>query len=370
MKPIEPVAEKEIQVVRNPSPDCSTPTAFMEFLITTPIEYFEPRNLTGQAKGILKNNVLCVSMGEKLPKVFRKLTTEKILSCPVVDASQRYMGFVDMIDLVRFVSDIFQETNQTWPNAGTEPKGLAVVAQTKKYQNTRAVDIMEAKWYSSKADPFHAVMAGYSLLHGFEILGRSNVHRIPILDPNSEDLVNILTQSMALSIVRQKLGILPEATLNFKVEEMLPFLSPKLITCQETDRVLDCFIKMSDNHISGLPVLDQTGALVDQLSIRDLRGVGIGGEKFKKLFSNVRVFCNMVRKEQTLVPDTHHLREALVPLAPLHVSLTDTLQEVITLMMDGNIHRIWVTKDSRPIAVISQGDLIMIILQSLGMLAR
>ena len=53
--------------------------------------------------------VLTVEEDEKLPHVFAKLVTEGFLGCPVVDSEHRFLCFVDMLDLVHYVCDMFQD---------------------------------------------------------------------------------------------------------------------------------------------------------------------------------------------------------------------------------------------------------------------
>ena len=65
------------------------------------------RQVSGSAAA--GGGVLAVSKDEKLPSVFHKLVTEGFLGCPVLDSEHRFLYFVDMLDLVHYVCDMFEE---------------------------------------------------------------------------------------------------------------------------------------------------------------------------------------------------------------------------------------------------------------------
>jgi CBS domain-containing protein len=194
---------------------------------------------------------------------------------------------------------------------------------------------------------------------------------VPILD-ETEEVIGITTQSMCVSILRQnmtKLGSIRD----LRVAEFLHKLSGPLITVKDSERAIDAFNRMVEQNVSGLAIVNDEGVLQGSISIRDLRGLGIGGERFSRLFLPVKQYKNLVIKEfPKQAPETHYAPDD-VPKTALYVNLTDTFQTVIEKMNDGNIHRLFVVSDTssksgKPKAthVIAQKDVLSCVLWKLG----
>jgi len=228
----------------------------------------------------------------------------------------------------------------------------------------------ESRWFS-QTDPFHAMHQGFSLFYAFETMSKIGVHRVPVLD-NTEDVVGILTQSMAISIIRQQKDRLGEMA-NCKVSEMMNILAPDVVTVKEEDKTITAFRRMVEHNVSGLAIVDGEGVLKGTISVRDLRGVGMSGERFSRLFMPVKAFKELVLKEFPKVAPETHYQPADVPRQPLCVTEDETLWDVIDKMHDGNIHRIFqISKESmdagkpKPVRVISQRNVVSFILNKLG----
>jgi len=124
---------------------------------------------------------------------------------------------------------------------------------------------------------------------------------------------------------------------------------------QDTDPTIKAFRLMIDRKLSGLAVVNSKGELVDTISVRDLRGIGPEAEMFTRLWEPVADYKKRIRK----------MHSESVPLVPVVVLPTDTLETVIRLMETKAVHRVFVVKDHesrRPINVISQSDIIKFIL--------
>ena len=114
--------------------------------------------------------------------------------------------------------------------------------------------------------------------------------------------------------------------------------------------------------VSGLGVVNDKGHLVDILSVRDLRGIGMKAEHFERLWQPVGRFKAETRSE-------FHRQ---TPPQPIHVSEDGSFERVIRLMDDGNIHRVFVvdgTEDGgmRPTHVITQRDVLRFLLSKMGL---
>jgi len=118
---------------------------------------------------------------------------------------------------------------------------------------------------------------------------------------------------------------------------------------------------MIQHNISGLAVVNSAGELVDTISVRDLRGMGVTADNWNRLWDNVLDFKTSCRK----------MFPAQTPAKPIYVTKNDSIHKVIKSMDDGNIHRIWVCemRGGKPIPthVISQRDILRFMLHLSGL---
>jgi CBS-domain-containing membrane protein len=194
----------------------------------------------------------------------------------------------------------------------------------------------------------------------------TDIHRIPVLNRNQR-VVGMVTQSMVVSLLTQNvslLGTLKDA----KVSEMESILAKDLLAIKEDQKAIDAFRMMADKNVSGVAVLDGNGFLVDTLSIRDLRGIGTNAARWRRLHQSVKDYKAATRQDFP----------TQTPREILHVVPNDTIQRVIELMDDGNIHRVFEVEGAttaaspgqtaklKPKHVVSQGDLLRFIALKTG----
>jgi len=178
---------------------------------------------------------------------------------------------------------------------------------------------------------------------------------------NHKRVVNILTQSMVISLFAQNLNQFPSIRY-ITVRRMIPLLSPNLVCCKENDLAVDAFQKIVDNNIRGLAVLNDGGILVDNISIRDLRAIGTSAESWYRLWSTVKDLKQAVRKEFT----------SQTPNKVITVAPEDRFEDIIKRMDDGNIHRVYVAElnssgELIPTHVITQRDILRFVLHRIGL---
>lgn len=340
-------------------------------LARTPIEDRRPRNSSGQIFVWKEGSVVVVRKNETLDRVFKKLTVENFLSCPVVDdtISSQYCGVIDILDLVTFTVDVLfaGESNAAW---------LDFWQKSQKFKETQVWEVLKHNRKATGRGPhdiYHTLGEGFSLLHAFEVLSQSGCHRVPVVNALNR-ICGIYTESMAISDIRQSLhlfGALPD----MRVRDMKQ--SDCVFAIKETDKAIDAFRKMVELDVSGLPIVDHEGVLIGSVSIRDLRGVGTSGEHFSRLFWNVKEYKDQARKEfPACAPSTHWTTQSL-PRSARYVTQNDTFSDVIRAFNDGNLHRIYVVSQESadrgmPIVtgVIAQRDIISQVLLSLGTLSR
>lgn len=284
------------------------------------------------------------------------------LTCRVqVDASQRYTGYVDLLDLVFFVCEMFRSWFDDSGSAGPPVNdSWAKFFLLDRFREATVNDMFASMKLLRSRVPCYPSYRGFSTLWAFEQMSRLGCHRIPVLDSDSK-VHNIVTQSMLISLLAQSLDKLGNLR-HMKVSDMMPGLAADLKTCSEDTLTIRAFKTMSTHNLSGLPVVDARGSLVDTLSVRDLRGIGTKAGYFERLWITVKDFKQEVRKAFP----------SQTPPLPITVTAQDTLETVLKRMDDGNIHRVVVIEKRNdelnvPIRVITQRDILTLIVFRMGM---
>lgn len=306
---------------------------------------------------------MTVQSDETLPRVFRKLAIEGFLSAPVLEGRE-YVGFIDMLDLVKKTIGLFWgDTVEQWVNFWDKEE---------RFMSTTVGDVMRMP-STYERDPFPPLRPDFTTFYALEVMARTSAHRMAIVNPETNRVTGILTHSMLISWLRQNLNKFGNLSKK-PVSEIQKTLKNRVITIGYKEKAINAFNTMVDKNVSGLAVVDENGVLTGAISVRDLRGVGTSGEFFYRLFHTVRDFKKETRDDfPKQAPKTHYSRK-MVPLKGLYVGPTNTLEDVITMMNDGNIHRVFVctpesieAKKPIPTHVISQKD---VLLQVLGELVE
>lgn len=134
-------------------------------------------------------------------------------------------------------------------------------------------------------------------------------------------------------------------------------MTRKVISVAPETTIVDAAKLMLKNHISGLPVLDDEGALVGIVSEGDfLRRSEIGtprkrGRLLKFLFGWGESADNYVHEHG------RKISEIMTP-SPKTVGEQATLADVVALMERGNVKRIPVLRDGRLVGIICRSNLL------------
>lgn len=128
--------------------------------------------------------------------------------------------------------------------------------------------------------------------------------------------------------------------------------------------VHDAIRLMLDRHISGVPVLDQSGKLVGVFTEGDLlRRVELGTERHPTGWK--RIFSSQGRQAQDYVAS--HARQVRDVMTAAVVSTTPkaSLEEAVQLMEKHGIKRLPVLREGRLVGIISRANLLKVLLDSL-----
>jgi len=278
--------------------------------------------------------------------VFKGLIQHNFSSCPVLQKTKnKWYGFLDMANIVKFIVQHFEEGTLS-----SHTNIMALLDETDNFKECLVNDIIKKPM--GIMTPYHPVYVGYSLYAAFEVMARSNLHRLAIVD-HQRALVSILTQSQLVEFAFRNIALLG-AKRSKKVKDM-SYNMHEVFSVKPNDLALRAFNLMSEKNVTGVAVLDE-GVLVDQISMRDLQAMAPDGRLFWRLYKTVHEFIDHV-KTGTMEP-----QPAPRPRHLVTVTSEDTLETVLGLLVHHRIHRVYIVESKasmKPIGLISLRDVLL-----------
>eukprot|EP01080_Neovahlkampfia_damariscottae_P002368 gene2368-2835_t len=269
----------------------------------------------------------------KIPEVFNvhskntiHETLEKLISfknvqsLPVYDKEEKtYVGFVEYQDIVYFISKNPKiDFNKTPIN---EVPGLF------------------------DRNPFIPVYKTDKAIKAIELLVKSDVPRIPILHTETDQVISILSQFDLIRYLSKNMDSLSHDQRKMKISN----LGQKNVSCaNEKTTAIECFQKMNELKIGGLPVVDESnGELIATINASDL-----------KFFEDPKFTTNYNEILQLNVIEFLDKIESRRKI-PIFCDENSTLEQIIKILTDNRIHRTFlVNSKKQPIRVISQQDVL------------
>jgi CBS domain-containing protein len=284
----------------------------------------------------------------------RFLNEEKIHSVPVVDRSQDYhiLGFVDMMDICAFVTNIYYSRTL---NEGTDMINFKYIIDRdfQKHKASELIDLSDnnhlklLKWDSAT---FYDVLS---------VLSKQGYGRVVLLgskglfeSDNKRSLERIVTRADILKFVKQNANYYHfHDLLNMPVSFAIEGQS-EITMANDNTPCIDAFRLMVAKKIHALPIVNDDGVLVGNLSVRDVEASF--NDKNAVLSSPVGEYLEKVLKTNPKAPEK-----------VISTTKEDSIQHAIELMIDNHIHRVWVVDtNNHPIGVISASDICRIFAMS------
>lgn len=134
-------------------------------------------------------------------------------------------------------------------------------------------------------------------------------------------------------------------------------MSTKVVTASPSTTIRDIAGLMVEKHVSGLPVLSDSGTLVGMVSEGDLlRRPELGTQKHRRRWVS---FFSGVDEQAREFTKTHALRAGdVMTKQVIHVSEQTPLGDVVGLMEKHNIKRLPVLSDGKLVGIVSRADLL------------
>jgi len=316
----------------------SYPTSdkFLRILISTKVDVVRPPN----------NTIFVAQRTDLITEVWKGMVTHGFLSVPVLQKTKnKYYGFVDMYDIVKFVIEFFGETE----DLKADQDWFKMASLHEEFKKKTVNDVM--RYPLTRRNPFFPVKSGFSLFASVEAMARERgLHRVPVIGEDRQ-LITVVTQSQIVKLVAGSLDIIGER--KNKPVILTDRYIEDVYTVHQDSLAIDAFRMMAEKNVSGLAVIDDDGKLVGALSVRDLKTMSTDGRMFWRLFQTIKNFILKVRRE-------NNEKDGDRPRTVVTVKAFDTLESVIKKLAEHNIHRIFIVDDhKKPVGVISLKDVLL-----------
>jgi CBS domain-containing protein len=142
-------------------------------------------------------------------------------------------------------------------------------------------------------------------------------------------------------------------------------MTKKVITVDTGTSIVDAAKIMLENHVSGLPVIDEKGNLVGVISQGDfIRRAEIGTQRKRGRWLKFLLGPGAVASD--FVRESGHKVGEIMTLDPCTVTESATLEDVVQLMEHNNVKRLPVMRGDQLVGIVTRSNL----LQAVAELAR
>eukprot|EP00301_Raphidiophrys_heterophryoidea_P026730 c9294_g1_i1.p1 GENE.c9294_g1_i1~~c9294_g1_i1.p1 ORF type:complete len:378 (+),score=99.58 c9294_g1_i1:55-1134(+) len=293
----------------------------------------------------------------------RKLHQHGILSAPVRNADapqdarwgEKYSGLVDVVSIVQFVVQEAAKGVQSIESFSDALNEMDVFKRTSIAQVVR----------TAKFGPLMPLESNATLLEAMVVMGKFHVHRIPVVDFESGDIANFLTQSAVVEAINKACdtaselkGMAADMTILDKMNEAkvgrlwIGMSSDEVVKVLIDQPVIAALSLILEEGVGGIAVVDEHNKLVGNISASDVHHMITEPFLFLRVsrsFMSVRDFL------QWKIDNS-----AAAKLKPL-VTCTreDSLKHVMSSMVKSRVHRVYVVNASHEVeGVVTLGDVI------------
>lgn len=140
-------------------------------------------------------------------------------------------------------------------------------------------------------------------------------------------------------------------------------MNPGVLTVQEDMNVRELASFLMENEISGAPVADAQGRLVGVVSLTDIAALASGesrstGEEGSSFFGRDWEDDGLEEEDVEDLPlDGARVADIMNPKI-YSVREDATVPEIASLMLNGHLHRVLVTREDRAVGIITTSDLL------------
>jgi len=276
-----------------------------------------------------------VRANDTVRAVLWTLIKNKVQCVPVFnESSRKYIGFIDMFDLVQYISN----------SAGTtivKPDFFQV------FKRQAYGDVQVSKILSPLSKDHAASITDSSSLGSlFDLTVATNLLRIPVM--TRQKVLGMVSQARIIQYLAANVGNLSEFA-SKKLIDLNLSGTDNVYTVEDNVPTITAFSYMIEKGVRGLAIVNSEGKLVDVINSSDVKGL-VHGDFFSDLRQPVLRYLS---KSRILLGKN---------LAPVVCTTEETLSDALHKMAQENVSRVFVVDSERkPIHAISLRDILKVL---------
>ncbi|XP_039264798.2 5'-AMP-activated protein kinase subunit gamma-1-like [Styela clava] len=264
----------------------------------------------------------------KLPvkKAFFALVANGLRAAPLWNSERRdFLGMLTITDFINILKTYYKSP-------------LVKMHELEKHKIETWRDVLHSRKLVS-------IGPEASLFHGLKILVQNKIHRLPVIEPKSGNPLYILTHKRLLKFLYLFMKDMPMPSFMHKsLEELRVGTYENIITVTEDTPVIRALVHFVDHRVSALPVLDESGKVVDVYAKFDVINLAA-----QRSYNNLDV---------TVKQALSH-RQKRAPGGVLRCFLSDSLLTIVKRVVDAEVHRLVVVdQEDRVIGIVSLSDML------------
>ncbi|XP_075991305.1 uncharacterized protein LOC142986641 isoform X1 [Anticarsia gemmatalis] len=261
-------------------------------------------------------------------KAFFALVYNGVRAAPLWDSQrQNFVGMLTITDFIKILQMYY-----TSPNVAMDE------LEEHKLETWRQV-------LKGSVVPLVSIGPDSSLFEAIRMLITNRIHRLPVIDPDTGNVLYILTHKRILRFLFLYINELPKpAYLQSKLRDLRIGTLNDIETATEETSIIDALRKFVNRRVSALPLIDENGRLKDIYAKFDV--INLAAEK---TYNNLDV---------SLKTANEHRNEWFEGVQKC--TLDETLFDVMERIVRAEVHRLVVVdEEDKVIGIISLSDLLM-----------
>ncbi|XP_055923892.1 uncharacterized protein LOC129954180 isoform X2 [Eupeodes corollae] len=261
-------------------------------------------------------------------KAFYALVYNGVRAAPLWDSQkQQFVGMLTITDFIKILQMYY-----TSPNSSMDQ------LEEHKLDTWRSVLLNQVM-------PLVSIGPDASLYDAIKILIHNRIHRLPVIDPMTGNVLYILTHKRILRFLFLYINELPKPSyMQKKLSDLKIGTYDNIETADENTSIIMALKKFVERRVSALPLVDAEGRLVDIYAKFDV--INLAAEK---TYNDLDV---------SLRKANEHRNEWFEGVQKCN--LDETLYTVMERIVRAEVHRLVVTDDSQKvIGIISLSDILL-----------
>ncbi|XP_022215957.2 uncharacterized protein LOC111069986 isoform X4 [Drosophila obscura] len=261
-------------------------------------------------------------------KAFYALVYNGVRAAPLWDSEkQQFVGMLTITDFIKILQMYYKS-----PNASMEQ------LEEHKLDTWRSV-------LHNQVMPLVSIGPDASLYDAIKILIHSRIHRLPVIDPATGNVLYILTHKRILRFLFLYINELPKpAYMQKSLRELKIGTYSNIETADETTSIITALKKFVERRVSALPLVDSEGRLVDIYAKFDV--INLAAEK---TYNDLDV---------SLRKANEHRNEWFEGVQKCN--LDEALYTIMERIVRAEVHRLVVVDEHRKvIGIISLSDILL-----------